>query len=75
MTHVVTACFALLQRDFSPAEDTDEDGWQDDRNIQALADFLEQKGLPHWGDAESFKPEEIATELYPHMFDNGRQER
>lgn len=75
MTHIVTACFALLQRDFLTVGESDEDGWQVDRNLEALADFLEQKGLPHWEEAESFRPEEVATELYPHLLGNGTQER
>lgn len=74
MTHVVTACFALLQRDFSAVGDTEEDGWLGDRNLEALADFLEREGLPHWGEAESFQPERVATELYPHLFGNSGQE-
>ncbi len=64
MTHVVTACFALLQRDF--AEDNEEEGWRTHRNLLALADFLESKGLQCW-DAPEFRPEEVATTLYSHI--------
>lgn len=70
MTHVVTACFALLQRDFSTTEGLDANEGQVDRNLEALGDFLEEKGLPHWRDPESFRPEVAATTLYPHLFDN-----
>ena len=64
ITHIVTACFALLQRDF--ADDSEEEGgWQTHRNLLALAEFLENRGLPHWSDSENFRPEKIATALYP----------
>ena len=66
MTHIVTACFALLQREF--ADDNDEEGgWQTHRNLLALAEFLENSGLPHWSDSENFHPEQVATALYPHI--------
>lgn len=64
MTHIVTACLALPQRDFT--EDDDEDGgWKSHRNLRAFADFLEDKKLPHWAE-EGFRPEQVATSLYPH---------
>ena len=59
ITHIVTACFALLQRDF-----TDDN---EDRNLLALAEFLESKSLPHWKDCKNFRPEEVATALYAHV--------
>ena len=66
MTHIVTACFALLQREF--ADDNEEEGgWQTHRNLLALAEFLENRGLPHWSDSENFHPEHVATALYPHI--------
>ena len=63
MTHVVTACLARLQKDFH--EDDDDSGWKSYRNLLALADHLEDKGLGHWTDPE-FRPEKAATALYPH---------
>lgn len=63
MTHVVSACFSLLRRDF--ADDDGEEGWQSHRALQALAQHLEQKGIPCW-DEEGFHPEHAATALYPH---------
>lgn len=64
MTHIVTACLSLLQRDF--AKDDDEDGgWKSHRNLRMFAKALESKHLPHWND-ESFRPEEVATSLHPH---------
>ena len=59
MTHIVTACFALLQRDFSYDNE--------DRNLLALGEFLESKNLPHWSDSENFRPEKVATALYAHI--------
>ena len=64
MTHIVTACLALLQRDFK--EDSDDDGgWKSHRNLRAFAEFLESRNLLHWSDDE-FHPERVATLLYPH---------
>ena len=64
MTHIVTACLALLQRDFNK-DDDDDDGWRSHRNLRTFADFLENKGLPIWTDDE-FRPEKVAMSLYPH---------
>lgn len=73
MTHIVTACFGLLQRDFR--NEGDEDGWQSDRNLVALTEYLDHKGLPTWTDSE-FRPEEVATALYPHqLLDSGDNEK
>ena len=66
ITHIVTACFALLQRDFS-TDNEEEGGWQTHRNLLALAEFLENRDLPHWSDSENFHPEKVATALYPHV--------
>ena len=63
MTHIVTACLGLLQRDFH--EDNEEEGWKSHRNLRAFADFLKSRDLPHWSD-DAFRPEEVATKLYPH---------
>ena len=64
MTHIVTACLALLSRDFH--EDDEEDGgWRSHQNLRAFAEFLKSRGLPHWSDDE-FRPEWVATKLYPH---------
>ena len=70
MTHIVTACLALLQRDFPMDEDHEGDDLHSDRNLDALADYLEQNDLPHWTDTEDFRPEEVATALYPHLLDD-----
>ena len=58
ITHIVTACFARLQQDF-------RDDY-DDRNLLALAEFLESRSLPHWN-TEDFRPEKVATGLYAHV--------
>lgn len=64
MTHIVTACLALLKRDFGE-DDEDEGGWRSHRNLRAFSDFLQDRDLPHWSDDE-FRPELVATKLYPH---------
>lgn len=61
MTHVVTACLALLQRQFS--DDDDDSGWKSHRNLVAFADHLESSQLGHWTD-DDFQPEKVATALY-----------
>ena len=61
MSHVVTACLALLQRQFS--DDDDDSGWKSHRNLVAFADHLEINGLGHWTD-DDFQPEKVATALY-----------
>ncbi len=68
MTHVVTACLARLQKDY-PRDDGDT-GWRSHRNLIALADYLEQRELGHWSD-DTFRPEEVATALYPLKVSNG----
>lgn len=65
MTHIVSACLALLKSEYS-GDNEDEGGWKSYRNLQALADHLKSKGLPHWSD-DDFRPEWVATKLYPHM--------
>ena len=62
MTHIVTACLARLQRD--DAEDDGDSGWRSHRNLIALADYLEHKGVDHWSN-EDFRPEAAASALYP----------
>ena len=67
MTHIVTACFALLQREFSA--DDEEQGWKTHRDLRTLATLLEEKNLPCWDDPDlgGFRPEEVATKLHPHI--------
>ncbi len=60
LTHIVTACFALLQRRFAD----DREGW--DRNLERLADLIEAK-YPYCWDEDEFRPEAAATALYPHV--------
>ena len=61
MTHVVTACLALLQRQFG--DDGDESTWKSHRNLVAFAEHLESNQLGHWTD-DDFQPEKVATALY-----------
>lgn len=65
MTHIVTGCLALLQRDLSDDND-DDGGWRSHRNLLAFAEHLEKEGLPHWSD-EDFRPEKVSTQLHPHI--------
>lgn len=67
MTHIVTACLARLQRDYT--SDDGESGWQSFRNLRAFADYLDHKGIEHWSDPD-FRPEKVATALYPHVLPN-----
>ena len=64
MTHVVGATLALLQRDF--AKDDGDEGWKTFGNLKAFADYLRAIDMPVW-DEEEFKPERVATALYPHI--------
>ena len=64
MTHIVTACLALLQREY-PSRTDEEDGQSDPRGLMVLGDHLKSRKLPHWRD-EEFQPELVATKLYPH---------
>ena len=61
MTHIVTACLAHLQRQFS--HDDAESGWKSHRNLVAFADHLEDKQLGHWTH-DDFQPEKVATALH-----------
>ena len=59
MTHVVTACFALLQKRFADPQE-----W--DRNLERLAEHI-LKEYPHRWDEDEFQPEAAAMALYPHV--------
>ena len=65
MTHIVSACLALLQREYR--EDEEDGGWSAYRNLVALNEKLRSHGLPNWSD-ENFHPEVVATHLYPHVW-------
>lgn len=71
MTHVVSACFSLLQREYR--EDEEEGGWSTHRNLVALQETLHGQGLPHWTE-ENFSAEEVATRLYPHVWNEAPDE-
>ena len=64
MVHIVSAALGILQRDYRE-DNEDEGGWQSFRNLVGLADVLQSQGLHRWDD-EHFRPEKVATELYPH---------
>ena len=63
VTHIVSACLGILQRDYS--DDERDEGWQSFQGLKALAESLTAHGLPHWSDS-GFSPERAATALYPH---------
>lgn len=63
MVHIVSAALACLRHDYRL--DNGEEGWQSFPNLVGLANMLEEKKLPHWTD-DDFKPEVVATGLYPH---------
>ena len=65
MTHIVSSCFALLQREYTT--DNDDGGWRSRRSLVALDETLRSRDLPHWSD-DDFRPEEVATRLYPHAY-------
>ena len=73
MTHVVTACLALLQREYSK-DSEEEGGWRSIRPLLAFAEHLGSKGQPHWSDEERFRPEQVATALYPHSISSDLEE-
>ena len=66
LTHVVTACFALLQRRFSDPEE-----W--DRNLERLAQHISTH-YPHRWDEDDFQPEVAAMSLYPHILPSREEE-
>lgn len=72
MTHVVTACLALLQREYFK-DSEEEGGWRSIRPLLAFAEHLRSKGQPHWSD-DGFRPEQVATALYPHSISLNREE-
>lgn len=65
MVHIVSAALSLLQREYRD-DDEEEGGWRSFPNLAALADLLQERGIPHWAE-EGFQPELAATRLYPHI--------
>lgn len=66
LTHIVSACMGFLKSNFSD-DDEEDGGWRSYRSLQAFAEYLNSKNLPHWSEGEDFIPELIATKLYPHQ--------
>lgn len=64
LTHVASACFGVLKSDWKH-DDEEGGGWRSFRGLQAIANELDERGLPHWSD-DDFSPELAATKLYPH---------
>ncbi|MCS1406937.1 MAG: hypothetical protein M2R45_00093 [Verrucomicrobia subdivision 3 bacterium] len=65
LTHMVTACFAKLQRDYRKDEGEDSEGGWNYRELDELSKELKQKGYCDWQD-DDFCPELAATTLHPH---------
>ena len=63
MVHIVSAALACLRQDYS--RDDGEEGWRSFPNLVGLSDMLQREKLEHWTD-ENFRPEVVATGLYPH---------
>ena len=64
MVHAASACFALLARQYGDSED-EEDSWRAHPNLRALAAEMENMNLTAWYE-DDFRPEEAATEMWPH---------
>ena len=62
--HAASSCFSILAKDHSNTEG--DESWQSHSNLLALAGEMENKNLKLWDD-EGFRPEEAATNLYPHL--------
>lgn len=69
MTHVVSAAFRVLQREYGLEEN--QERWSSDRNLQALENALELGEHHHWT-SDEFRPEEVATRMYPHRVSEER---
>ncbi len=65
IVHIVTACLALLQREWREGDDKKD--WESIPNLKAFAAHLEDLNIPLWTD-EEFVPEQAATKLYPLEF-------
>ena len=63
MTHVVSAALRVLQREYGQEEN--EEIENSDRNLQALANTFKDNNCPHWK-SNDFRPEEVASRMYPH---------
>lgn len=64
MVHAVSACFALLAREYGSVED-EEDGWRAHPNLRALDAEMASRNLTAWHQ-DDFHPEEAATSMWPH---------
>ena len=64
---MVSRCLEILQKKYTKRSDeSDDDGlcWDNYPNLKMLAADLEEKGHNHW-DHEEFKPDYVATQLFP----------
>lgn len=65
ITHIVSACFALLKSDYSDQEN-DASDWNRYPSLCALTEYLKSVDFPHWSEGDDFRPEFVATGLHPH---------
>ena len=64
LTHAVSQCFSILERDYGvEIGDESEDQWSQHKNLVALAEWLDAQDMPKWFD-DDFDPVCTATELY-----------
>ena len=72
MVHAASACFALLAEKYGDSEN-EEDSWRAHPNLRALAAEMESRNLTAWYE-DDFRPEEAATEMWPHRIPASDQE-
>ena len=75
LTHAVSQCFNILQRDYSASggEEAEDDQWRQYSNLAALSDWLKSEALPHWSE-EDFDAVAVATRLYPIQLPKSNEE-
>lgn len=66
LTHALSTAFQILKSDFATE-------WKEHVNLRIVAETLKRENIPHWGD-DDFLPEEAATILYPHLFNEATEE-
>lgn len=63
-THALSAAFQILKDEYY-----EKSVWREHINLRLVTEQLNRAGAGHWGDAD-FSPEQAATILYPHIFDD-----
>lgn len=66
LTHIVSRCFEILERDYrGQSDDREAAEWEQFRNLKALSHELGRHYLPAWYE-DGFSADKVATQLYPH---------